>query len=75
MGDVYENGVNKFSCRKMVDKNGIEIKVFRSERKMEWVYYYGSKEVMEEWFDHISFIFTRSREEINSRYHSIQPVK
>lgn len=71
VGDVYENGVNKLSCRKIVDKNGVEIKLFRNDRKLEWVYYFGNKELMEEWFEHISFIFMRSREEINLRYHNI----
>ncbi len=49
----------------IVDKNGIEIKVGRSDKKIEWVYYFCSKELMEEWYGHINFIFTRTRKEVD----------
>jgi hypothetical protein len=65
LSEIYENGENKATVRAIPEKYGIEIKMSRSDRKIDWVYYFFARELMEEWYSHLHFLFTRTRQEID----------
>jgi hypothetical protein len=69
--DVFdEHDENRLTLREILDKNGIEFKLQKKDKKIDWIFYFGTPELMREWLGHLSFMFMRSQAEVNAYYHS-----
>jgi hypothetical protein len=41
--EVFEDGVNMFQCQAIPDKFGIEMKLNKRDKKIEWTFYFNNQ--------------------------------